>query len=747
MDGWITIGTKIDTKQLEKDYKKLEKELAKYQKEAEKLTSQKAELEVDTTNLKEQQDQYEIMKLKVKEYKEELQRLREEQKKLLVNEKGYMVVPEENRIEYTDYSRRIREMKDEYNQMLAQVDRQAQLVDETTLKYDEQQAKLEQINAELMQNAQMQNDIGNKMSDINAKLGRIKGIKEVNNEIGKISNKMTGILSKVARWTLAIFSIRSIYSILSSASSQLQQYNQQYATDLQYIRYALAQMIAPVLEYIVKLMATILNYINYIAQAWFGVNLFANASAKAFQDAKNSTGGMAKDVSNIKKDLQQANFDEMNVLTDTSANAGAGTGTGGVSPSFDLSNLENMEMPQWIKWIADHKEEILGFLGTVGLLIAGIKLGKIVSDLGSLIGNLNILKGIGIVAILAGIVISVKAIIDYMKDPTWNNFGNFLIGIGVILAGLSLIIGGFPLTITAIVVLIVGIIVKNWEKIKQLLEKAKDWINNLFDKIQEFIASKLDWVQEHFGLVGTAILTAIRYWFEIVRNLITGFIDHFKSVFEKLYGGAKQILDGIIQMFKGDFWGGLQTVGNGIKTFFSGVWENILYSFTWCWSAILKAFQNGGEIFDGFKEGIITTIKNLINGLITGINWAIAQPFNRLNQTLNRIKGMEVLGAKPFDGLWSYNPIPVPQIPRLAKGSILNNPGKGVLVNGGRAIAGEAGREAYVPLSDKQLLEELGSTIGKYITVNATINNSMNGRLISRVLQQIKTEQDFAYNT
>ena len=68
-------------------------------------------------------------------------------------------------------------------------------------------------------------------------------------------------------------------------------------------------------------------------------------------------------------------------------------------------------------------------------------------------------------------------------------------------------------------------------------------------------------------------------------------------------------------------------------------------------------------------------------------------------------------------------------------------------VAGGTALAGEAGREAYLPLSDTQLLEELGSTIGKYITINASITNTMNGRVISKQLQKIQDDRNFAYNS
>ena len=67
-------------------------------------------------------------------------------------------------------------------------------------------------------------------------------------------------------------------------------------------------------------------------------------------------------------------------------------------------------------------------------------------------------------------------------------------------------------------------------------------------------------------------------------------------------------------------------------------------------------------------------------------------------------------------------------------------------VGGGRALAGEAGAEGIIPLTDNQAMETLGEAIGRYITINANIVNSMNGRTISRELQRIRGTQDFAYN-
>lgn len=56
-------------------------------------------------------------------------------------------------------------------------------------------------------------------------------------------------------------------------------------------------------------------------------------------------------------------------------------------------------------------------------------------------------------------------------------------------------------------------------------------------------------------------------------------------------------------------------------------------------------------------------------------------------------------------------------------------------------------QNGVIPLTDSQAMETLGEAIGKYITINANITNTMNGRIISRQIQQIIANQDFAYNS
>ena len=146
-------------------------------------------------------------------------------------------------------------------------------------------------------------------------------------------------------------------------------------------------------------------------------------------------------------------------------------------------------------------------------------------------------------------------------------------------------------------------------------------------------------------------------------------------------------------------------------------------------------------IFKGdFKNGFISIGKGILNILIGIINGFISG----LNALLYPVRGLIASAGKILGKSWTISSVSIPKIPLLATGGIVDLPRRGVNIGG--AIAGEAGAEGVIPLTDQRAMETLGETIGRYITINANITNTMNGRVISRQVQQIKNEENFAYN-
>lgn len=459
-----------------------------------------------------------------------------------------------------------------------------------------------------------------------------QGYKEINRDLQKIDKTSSKVVKSVGRWALAIIGIRSIYTGIRSAISSVAQYNEQVATDLEYIRYAMAQMLAPVVEYIVSLMGKLLMYVGYLTKAWFGVNIFAKASANNFKKATNEAKGM-------KKVLGFGAFDEANTIGNN--NAG---GTSGIKvPTFDLG--EDIKVPKWLEWIKNNEKLITGILGGIALGLTAIELG---------LGGINAIIAAGIFIqvflVLTGIFETIENIVKFIKDPSWNNFYNII---------MSLYDAGG----------LVGLIFK--EFFTMFFRNGND-LKNFFRGLKETMTNPfLEWAQ-----------------------LVTYQIENIKGIFK-----------GLGQFFKGIFTLDIKTALNGLKTAFSS-WATTVATF-------LKTPFN--------------TIISMINTIIGG--------FNKLS--------IKVPDWVPSVGGKSWN-INISKIPKLARGGLVNNPGKGVMM--GSYIGGEGGPELVAPLTDPVALETIGQAIGKYITINANIMNSMDGRVISRELKRVQSNNDFAFN-
>ena len=171
------------------------------------------------------------------------------------------------------------------------------------------------------------------------------------------------------------------------------------------------------------------------------------------------------------------------------------------------------------------------------------------------------------------------------------------------------------------------------------------WILSSVGLVLEGIADILDGnVLEGIKKVGLGLLDLI--------NPIGGLQDGFKSLWEKVASGALSAWE-------------------GIKNAFKSVPEWFQSKFRDAWQKVKDVFSTGGRIWSGIKEGIENTFRTVVNAIIRGMNTIIAVPFNKINSMLNTIRNAHFLGISPFQNMWGVNPLPVPQIPMLARGAVI----------------------------------------------------------------------------
>lgn len=248
----------------------------------------------------------------------------------------------------------------------------------------------------------------------------------------------------------------------------------------------------------------------------------------------------------------------------------------------------------------------------------------------------------------------------------------------IIQAILDCLTESHPIVFDGIIALLMGLI----EAIPVIIEALIIALPQIIVSIVEFLLGNIPTILEGAIKLFMALVTAIpqiipklgvelgKVVASVVTNLTGKLPDMFKNMWDKFLSGGKSALDGIKKAFK------------GIPDWFKS-------TFTTAWTNVKNVFSTGGKIFDGIKDGILNGLKTVINGIINGINKVIAVPFNGINSALQKIKGINIMGLKPFDWIPT---ISVPQIPKLYRGGVLEKGQVGLLEG--------SGAEAVVPLEN-----------------------------------------------
>lgn len=309
------------------------------------------------------------------------------------------------------------------------------------------------------------------------------------------------------------------------------------------------------------------------------------------------------------------------------------------------------------------------------------------------------------------------------------------------------------------------------EKISQAINNISEGFSAVADVVINIIdfLSANQWILEFVGtFVGVLTAISVAMWAvnaammaspitwvvlgisAIVAGIVL-LITHIKEVgqfFQSVFGGVAEFLGGICQTIGAFFtglWEGFKAGVQGAWDFITGIFGNLASFFgsifSSAWEAVKAVFSTGGQIFMGIVDGITSAFRTIVNAIITGINHVVAMPFNAINGFLSFLKGIDILGVKPFDWVGT---IDVPQIPLLAQG--------GVVSGATAAVIGEEGTEAVLPLENNTdnwagtlasiLTEKMaedgttgaGGTINVYMTNE--INNELDAQEIGRVMMQ-----------
>lgn len=544
------------------------------------------------------------------------------------------------------------------------------------------------------------------------------------------------LIKKLKKVGLAMFSIRTAYSLVSKASSAYLSKDVELAEKLQSVWVGLGSLMAPVLEYVSNILLKALGYLDSFIYALTKQSFIAKANAK-----------IIKNQAKAQKDLnkQTATFDEINKASSASASTSKGAGTIDV-PELNENIVKKLQdMAYWLKdnwyWIKEVGKEL-------GLVFGIVAIGKILNNIGKLIGG----EGLGGLASALGSL------------PT-------AVTIGITIAGIAYTI-------------------HNILKIKKDLEELSTELEDIRTKGEEVYKKRVSELTDINDLIkqqndtrsaGVQNLKESEKWYnkllgldkEALKNAAqtVKYSDYTLEQAMKIYDTNKlskeeqqQLLDSLIEQYNqnlaiiktleeaGQDTTELQEITSKYGENIDKVADGLGLSKDKINDMIIKSSEE-----KDLTKGIYDNIKDINNTKLTDKSAVYTitaeaktenarKKFANLFSTIGDAIGVlinpgnviAVAGkniGKFISNLFSK---------KLAVGGIVNNPGKGVPIGG--AITGEAGQEGVVPLTNPDTMATLGREIGKHVIVNFTNITKLDNRQIAREQREINAQNDFAFN-
>lgn len=629
------------------------------------------------------------------------------------------------------------------------------------------------------------------------------GFDTANSGAKKLGASMKSAVKSMAKYTLAIFGAQAGFYAVKNAIRQVLSDNEKLNNTVTAMKGAFANALAPVIERVVYWLKYAFAYLNLFVKVLTGVDMAAQYNAKAINKQTEATRKNAKATKEANKQL--AAFDEKNVLTANNLNA-ADTESENPAALLDLPDVSGGKFEQICENIKAHLNELMIIAGwamiAIGLillalgqypmgiacLIAGIVLEakalgnwsqlseeaqKMISAIMGIAGTAFLALGIilciaqqyplGIALIVLGVAMiataialnwdGIKAKIEVVLDKIKQVIlKSFLIVLGIMLLTTGV---GMPLGIALIVEGIKAIRSEetlDWEAIKTHVEAALTRVKNIITGYLMMVVGVLlccsgVGIPLGVGLIiegVRAIKSDEALDWEKMRNEIQVTMETVKMYL--LNAGA--IVVGILLCVTGvNLPLGLALILSGIKAFKTGETINsdlILNTVKDTWARI-KAFWNAhigyvfkkewwSKKFDCIKQGM----RNALNGVIDIVERTINNIVSKLNSFSIKIPNwVPTYGGSSL----GFN-IPYAHLTRLAKGGIVNNPGRGRAV-----IAGEAGAEAILPLQNNtEWMDMLVDKVADRVSMNVVNRITIDGKDVNSSNKKYDSRFAFATN-
>lgn len=373
----------------------------------------------------------------------------------------------------------------------------------------------------------------------------------------------------------------------------------------------------------------------------------------------------------------------------------------------------------------------------------GTSIGGLIASALPIIGTV-----ISVVAAITGIIVVIKYL--------WETNEGFRTAVETVWNAIMSVINTVVQAISSFVMEIWGTLVNWWNENQELIRATAE---RVWNAIQTVISAVMTVLGQLIEGVWNNIVTVITTTWEIIKtvvetaiNIVLGIIKTVMQIITGDWSGAWESIKGIGE----NIWNGikgiaeavfngmaqiLSNIWNTISSVASGVWNGISSTLSGIWNGISSTvsgiFNGIASTLSGIWNGISSTASGIWNGIKDTIGGAIDGAKNLVGNAIDAIKGFfnfkfewPHIPLPHFHVSGSINPLdwikgkglPSFGIEWYAKGGILTKPTAFGMNGNSLMVGGEAGKEAVLPLNERNL-SAIGRGIAKTMDAQGTIIN------------------------
>lgn len=359
---------------------------------------------------------------------------------------------------------------------------------------------------------------------------------------------------------------------------------------------------------------------------------------------------------------------------------------------------------------------------------------------------------IGIIALVIAAVVGIGLVIKEL----WETNEGFRKAVETVWNAISSVINSVIQAVSGFIMEIWGTLVNWWNENQELIrataERVWNAIQTVISAVMTVLGPLIEGVWNNIVTVITTTWEIIKTVVETAINIVLGIIktvmqiitgdwsgswESIKGIGENIWNGikgiAEAVFNGMAQILS-NIWNTISSVAsgiwNGISSTLSGIWNGIS-------STVSGVFNGIASTLSGIWNGISSTASGIWNGIKDTIGGAIDGAKNLVGNAIDAIKGFfnfkfewPHIPLPHFHVSGSINPLdwikgkglPSFGIEWYAKGGILTKPTAFGMNGNSLMVGGEAGKEAVLPLNERNL-SAIGRGIAKTMDAQGTIIN------------------------